>query len=188
MGNVKIKGPITFGIIVLVIILIENLMIGNGFVASFFRSIISGLFTFGLGFGLLFLLSKIENEIKEKTVVTNKQSENENSSKNLGTNVDYTVDDGIIETNIFDNTNKDDSKQSSSEKEKEEETPYNFEDFMNDGDSSSSSSNDDDVGSRNSTDFYSNPANSEKVKEILDSQVSEADMAKAIRTVLKRDQ
>jgi len=184
MGNFKIKKSIICGSIVLFIVLIENLIIGNGFIAAFFRSIISGIFTFGLSFGLIFLVSKIKNDITESDK-TNNSSEGENNGKDVGTNVDYLVDDNVSGGSNSDNIEYGNALSAGDK----EETPYSFENFDSDTDTDTNSEDISDIEDKGSnTGFYSKPSNSEKAKEILDSNISEDDMARAIRTVLKRDQ
>ncbi len=184
MDKPKIKGPAICGIIVLVLIFVENLIIGNDFLAALIRSIISGAFSFGLSFGLLFVVTKFKNDVEATENRAKQPVANENEDSEIGSNIDYTIDDSISESKDFESSNSAYSEEPLSFGGEDGE-PYSFEDFMED---SGNGDNKNDVTSEpENVSYYSKPSNSEKTKELLDMNISEEDMAKAIRTVLKRD-
>jgi hypothetical protein len=180
--NFKIKEPLICGAIVFAFIFFENLFIGNGALQSIIRSIISGVFTFGLAFGLLFVVGKFKKEIDKGE--EKKESRTSSSNDVVGSNVDYTIDDEIKNSDIEEKKDTSFDGEDNKVGDSEEQT-YTFEDFSDDD-----MKNNEDFSSSEvdeTTDYYARPDNSEKTKEILDMNVTEEEMARAVRTILKRD-
>jgi len=188
------KIPLIGSVIIVVLLLIINLIQGNSLLATILRSLVSGVFVYGIIFGVHFVLVEVLK-------IDLSSSKEDNSAFHSDENkVDLTVNDDFSDENIAENVATRDSEESLSYGDVTENTSYSSSDEasssdeygenisstissgMNTGiDTSSYGSNDDTEGE------YVSPKDEYSSKEKLGFEASPEELAKAIRSKIQKE-
>lgn len=202
------KFPAIFGIIVFFLIFFINIIVGNSFLIIVLRSLLTGGIVFLIVFGIIFLFKNVF-KIDLNSSISEDSKIGDKLNSEVTDNVDLVVDDNIDTKDYneeyknidLDKENSSDSDVDSKESFKEsfiEEKDLNeiksskIDDIGDIGDINI----DDDIGGSdlgddkfkdNSMTKDSNLSTEDIIKEKLGYNVTNQEIAKAIRTVLKRD-
>lgn len=186
-----------FSVIGLLLIFIINLSKGKGIVGLLVSPIVAAVIIFGIVFGVLLLLSKIlkvDSILVEKNESETSEPENKEYSSSVGKNVNFTIKDDI---------NENERMESSAVSETDEDngslpeinTDKNL-DFPDLEDDSKDSEETEDKNESNDIDSYTEDFSMKKItpgmppEEIIKDKLGVAatpeDIAKGIKTILKR--
>ena len=180
------KVPSIASAIVFVLIFLINLIKGNNFGIVLLRSFISAAVTFGLFFAMMFVFKTVLG-VSSEDLQDEPDSDNDNS---VGQNFDATVgdDDGAaadtaIDTNDYSDSGADTSEGDGSSDEMSDSAGAGYDDFLPGEEHSYEEEGFAEAGTSES----SGNLDGDTIREKLGYDASAEDLAKAIRTIIPRD-
>jgi len=183
--NFKVPGIASA--IVFVLIFLINLIVGNGFGINVLRSFISAAVTFGLFFAMMFVFKTVLGVSADDLQNDSSDSDGDNETgRNFDATVgdeEYHVADTAIDTNDYSENEANTSETAASSDGESDSAEANEDDFLPGEEHSYEEEGFADAGTSDS----SGNLDGDTIREKLGYDASAEDLAKAIRTIIPRD-